>query len=180
VRQNVMKISLLAGTLLYQITNCQECSSDNPWFPLQHFGWSANSGCLEPMSAVNWDLLNIRSAELLAGANGRPLIMTSGLKYRAYAFRNDRPPNTHPMPMVSGGITQADVPDIIRELGTDILIGSGGGVHGHPQGLEGGARAFRKAIDATMKGIPIEEAAKEDEALGVPLGLWGKKTDFKK
>jgi hypothetical protein len=31
-----------------------------------------------------------------------------------------------------------------------------------------------------MKGIPIEEAAKEDEALGVALGLWGKKTEFKK
>jgi len=84
------------------------------------------------------------------------------------------------MPMASGGITQANVPDIVRELGAEILIGSGGGVHGHPQGPESGAQAFRKAIDATMKGIPIEEAAKEHEALGVALGLWGKVTEFKK
>ncbi len=93
-----------------------------------------------------------------------------------YPFGNLKPT----MPMASGGITQANVPDIIRELGTDILIGSGGGVHGHPLGPEAGARAFRKAIGAAMEGTPIEEAAKEDEALGVALGLWGKKTEFKK
>ncbi len=93
-----------------------------------------------------------------------------------YPFGNLKPT----MPMASGGITQANVPDIVRELGTEILIGSGGGVHGHPQGPESGAQAFRKAIDAAMKGIPIEEAAKEHEALGVALGLWGKVTEFKK
>ncbi|MBC2717370.1 MAG: ribulose 1,5-bisphosphate carboxylase [Desulfobacteraceae bacterium] len=92
-----------------------------------------------------------------------------------YPFGNLKPT----MPMASGGITQANVPDIVRELGTDILIGSGGGVHGHPQGPEAGAQAFRKAIEATMNGVSLEEAAKEHEALGVALGLWGKVTEIK-
>lgn len=93
-----------------------------------------------------------------------------------YPFGNLKPT----MPMASGGITQANVPDIVRELGSDILIGSGGGVHGHPQGSEAGARAFRKAIDATLEGISLEEAAKEHEALGIALNLWGKVTEFTK
>jgi 2,3-diketo-5-methylthiopentyl-1-phosphate enolase len=83
------------------------------------------------------------------------------------------------MPMPSGGITQVNVPDIVRELGPEILIGSGGGVHGHPQGPEAGAQAFRKAIEATMKGVPLAEAAKSNEPLKIALEIWGKVTEFK-
>ncbi len=83
------------------------------------------------------------------------------------------------MPMPSGGITPVNVPDIVRELGPEILIGSGGGVHGHPQGPEAGAQAFRKAIDATMKGVPLAEAAKAHEPLKIALEIWGKVTEFK-
>ena len=83
------------------------------------------------------------------------------------------------MPMPSGGITPQNVQDIVNALGRDIMIGSGGGIHAHPQGPRAGARALRQAIDAAMKGIKLEEYAKEHEELGVALGVWGKKTDFK-
>ena len=83
------------------------------------------------------------------------------------------------MPMPSGGITPVNVPDIVRELGNEVMIGSGGGIHAHPDGSAAGARAFRESIDAAMKGIPLEQAAKENEALGKALGLWGVKTEFK-
>lgn len=83
------------------------------------------------------------------------------------------------MPMPSGGITPVNVADIVRELGKDIMIGSGGGIHAHPQGPRAGARALRQAIDAAMMGIKMEEYAKEHEELGIALGLWGKKTDIK-
>ncbi|MDD5711946.1 MAG: RuBisCO large subunit C-terminal-like domain-containing protein [Smithellaceae bacterium] len=83
------------------------------------------------------------------------------------------------MPMPSGGITPANVPDTIRELGTDIMIGSGGGIHAHPLGTVAGAKAFRQAIDAVMKGVPIAEYGKEHEELGRALGTWGVKTEFK-
>jgi len=83
------------------------------------------------------------------------------------------------MPMPSGGITPVNVQDIVRELGNEVMIGSGGGIHAHPDGSAAGARAFREAIDAAMKGIPVEQAAQENEALGKALGLWGVKTEFK-
>jgi ribulose 1,5-bisphosphate carboxylase large subunit-like protein len=38
---------------------------------------------------------------------------------------------------------------------------------------------LRQAIDAAVKGVKLEEYAKEHEELGVALGVWGKKTDFK-
>ena len=83
------------------------------------------------------------------------------------------------MPMPSGGITPNNVQDIVNALGMDIMIGSGGGIHAHPKGPKAGARALRQAIDAAMKGIKLEEYAKEHEELGIALGVWGKKTDFK-
>ncbi len=83
------------------------------------------------------------------------------------------------MPMPSGGITPNNVNDIVMALGKDIMIGSGGGIHAHPQGPKAGARALRHAIDAACMGIKLEEYAKEHEELGVALGVWGKKTDFK-
>ena len=75
-------------------------------------------------------------------------------------------------PMPSGGITQPTIPQLIKDLGPDIVIGSGGGIHAHPQGPTAGAKAFRQAIDATMAGIALEEAAKEHEELAVSLTAW--------
>ena len=75
-------------------------------------------------------------------------------------------------PMPSGGITQSMVPKAVADLGTDIVIGSGGGIHAHPQGPVAGGKAFRQAIDATMQGIPLAEYAKDHPELDVVLKLW--------
>ena len=85
-----------------------------------------------------------------------------------FPFYNIKP--TFPMP--SGGITPSMIPNVIKDLGPDVVIGSGGGIHAHPQGPVAGAKAFRQAIDATMKGIPLEEAAKEYPELKVALEKW--------
>ncbi|GAB4322002.1 MAG: RuBisCO large subunit C-terminal-like domain-containing protein [Promethearchaeota archaeon] len=83
------------------------------------------------------------------------------------------------MPMPSGGITAGMVEQCIRDCGPDILIGSGGGIHAHPDGPIAGARAFRQAIDAVMSGIPVKQYARDHEELGKALGLWGTgKTKF--
>jgi 2,3-diketo-5-methylthiopentyl-1-phosphate enolase len=76
------------------------------------------------------------------------------------------------MPMPSGGITPDMVPVCVADIGPDIMIGSGGGIHAHPMGPTAGAIAFRQAIEATKCGIPIQEYAKDHEELGVALGLW--------
>ena len=75
-------------------------------------------------------------------------------------------------PMASGGITPSMVPKVMQDLGNDVVIGSGGGIHAHPQGPVAGGRAFRQAIDATMKGIPLQEAAKEHPELAAALETW--------
>jgi 2,3-diketo-5-methylthiopentyl-1-phosphate enolase len=75
-------------------------------------------------------------------------------------------------PMASGGITPKMVPAVMKDLGTDIVIGSGGGIHAHPQGPVAGARAFRQAIQATMEGCSLEEAATHYPELKVALETW--------
>jgi len=75
--------------------------------------------------------------------------------------------------MPSGGITPGMVEKCIKEAGKDILIGSGGGIHSHPDGPIAGAKAFRQAIDAVMQGKSVREVAKEQKELGIALGVWG-------
>lgn len=72
-------------------------------------------------------------------------------------------------PMASGGITPSVVPKVTKDLGIDIIIGSGGGIHVHPEGPIAGGKAFRQAIEATMRGIPLREAAKEYRELAIAL-----------
>ncbi|MHA1684208.1 MAG: RuBisCO large subunit C-terminal-like domain-containing protein [Promethearchaeota archaeon] len=84
------------------------------------------------------------------------------------------------MPMISGGISPHMVESAIRDAGKDIMIGSGGGIHAHPEGPIAGGKAFRQAIDAAMAGIPAKKYAKENNCheLGVAMGLWEGKTKF--
>jgi 2,3-diketo-5-methylthiopentyl-1-phosphate enolase len=83
------------------------------------------------------------------------------------------------MPMPSGGITPINVEAIYNVLGKEVMIGSGGGVHAHPDGPIAGGRAFRQAIEAAMSYIPAMEYGKDHEELGKALGIWGVKTEFK-
>ncbi len=84
------------------------------------------------------------------------------------------------LPMPSGGITPSLVEKCVHDLGTNIMIGSGGGIHAHPDGPISGAKAFRQAIDAVMNGISVRDYGKEHKELGTALGLFGvgKKTEF--
>jgi 2,3-diketo-5-methylthiopentyl-1-phosphate enolase len=83
------------------------------------------------------------------------------------------------LPMPSGGITPINVQDIVNTIGNEVLIGSGGGVHAHPDGPIAGGRAFRQAIEAARLGIPAMQYGQEHEELGKALGIWGVKTEFK-
>ncbi|MBD3341526.1 MAG: ribulose 1,5-bisphosphate carboxylase [Candidatus Lokiarchaeota archaeon] len=91
------------------------------------------------------------------------------LKALRYPLQHIRPT----LPMPSGGITPGMVEKCMKEAGTDILIGSGGGIHSHPDGPIDGARAFRQAIKAVMEGINVRDYGKEHKELGRALGVWG-------
>jgi 2,3-diketo-5-methylthiopentyl-1-phosphate enolase len=75
--------------------------------------------------------------------------------------------------MPGGGTTQGHVEDLVKKFGNDVIIASGGGIHGHPMGTRAGAVSFRQVIDAVINHQPMEEAAKEYEELRVALDLWG-------
>ncbi|QEE17139.1 RuBisCO large subunit C-terminal-like domain-containing protein [Promethearchaeum syntrophicum] len=79
------------------------------------------------------------------------------------------------MPMPSGGITPGMVEYATRDLGFNIMLGAGGGIHSHQDGPTAGAIAFRQAITAAMEGIPVKTYAKDHKELGISLGMWGQK-----
>jgi 2,3-diketo-5-methylthiopentyl-1-phosphate enolase len=77
------------------------------------------------------------------------------------------------LPMPGGGIHPGMLPVLIGDLGTDWIIGAGGGVHGHPMGATAGAVAFRQAIDAMMAKVPLENAMREHKELKMAIDTWG-------
>ena len=61
-----------------------------------------------------------------------------------------------------------------EEIGKgNILLGVGAGIHGHGMGPRAGAKAFREAIDACMKDVPLREAAKNSPELTWSIEKWG-------
>ena len=82
-------------------------------------------------------------------------------------------------PVPSAGIHPGLVPLLIQDFGIDSVINAGGGVHGHPNGAIGGGRAFRAAIDATLAGISLKQAAASEENLKLAIDLWGAKEIYK-
>ena len=77
------------------------------------------------------------------------------------------------LPIVGGGVHPGTVQRFIGELGTDIVLGVGGAIQGHPDGAAAGVRAMRQAVDAALAGVPAEDAAKEHGELATALEIWG-------
>ena len=91
----------------------------------------------------------------------------------AEALTKDEPSWKKAFPVPSAGIHPGMVPNLIKDFGTDSVINAGGGIHGHPDGAKGGAKAFRSAVEAVLTGKALSDAADEDEALSKALELWG-------
>ena len=76
------------------------------------------------------------------------------------------------MPVASGGLHPRLVPALMETFGKDFVIQAGGGIHGHTDGTRAGATAMRQAVDATLKGISLEEYAKTHKELKVATAHW--------
>lgn len=86
--------------------------------------------------------------------------------FRSFKFFTQ--PWWHIKPMMyacSGGTTQLVVKNCIDDLGVDMILAAGGGVHGHPDGSFAGAKSMRQAIDAALQGVDLVEYAKTHEEL---------------
>lgn len=76
-------------------------------------------------------------------------------------------------PMPAGGMYPGLFPTLVREYGLDICVPAGGGILGHRDGYEAGAKAMRQAIDAVMQDISLEEHAKTNPELQTAIDQWG-------
>lgn len=74
---------------------------------------------------------------------------------------------------VGGGVHPGTVKVIIEDLGKDIILTAGGGVHGHPMGANAGVKALRQAVDAVINQQDLHEAAKEHKELSAAFARWG-------
>jgi 2,3-diketo-5-methylthiopentyl-1-phosphate enolase len=84
-------------------------------------------------------------------------------------FYNIKP--TFPMP--AAGMYPGLMPVLMEEFGPDMIIPAGGGMLGHPSGYTAGAKAWRQAIDASMKDIKLSEYAKDHDELKIAIEKWG-------
>ncbi|MFB6153149.1 MAG: type III ribulose-bisphosphate carboxylase [Halodesulfurarchaeum sp.] len=77
------------------------------------------------------------------------------------------------LPVASGGLHPGIVEPLLDALGTDIMVQAGGGIHGHPDGTNAGARALRAATKAYQEGVDVEQRSEEVPELAAALEAWG-------
>lgn len=77
------------------------------------------------------------------------------------------------LPTCSGGLHPGLVPELIKLVGSDIIVQAGGGVWGHPDGGEAGARALRQAVDVAMSGGSLRDFARGHKELRRAIDTWG-------
>ena len=79
-------------------------------------------------------------------------------------------------PVASGGLHPGVMDTVIAKMGHDCYIQMGGGVLGHPQGVERGVEAALEARRAVIvQGLTVKEfvAKNPDSALASAVSLWG-------
>ncbi len=75
-------------------------------------------------------------------------------------------------PVASGGLNPTQIPTLYKIFGKDVILQFGGGVHGHPDGTLAGAKACKSALEATLKGVNLKAAAKNNPELNAALKKW--------
>jgi ribulose-bisphosphate carboxylase large chain len=77
--------------------------------------------------------------------------------------------------VASGGLHPGSVEAVMKKLGEDIMLQAGGGVLGHPWGIEAGVEAMVQARDLAMQRVNVHEWIKKnpDTALSKAADHWG-------
>jgi 2,3-diketo-5-methylthiopentyl-1-phosphate enolase len=79
--------------------------------------------------------------------------------------------NTYPSP--AAGLYPGLVPQIMSDIGEDVMLGAGAAMHAHPDGLKAGVLALRQAAEAWKLGIPLEKYAETHKELADSIKIWG-------
>ena len=79
-------------------------------------------------------------------------------------------------PIISGGLNPTLLKPFIDIMGgVDFITTMGAGCHAHPKGTQAGTRALVQACDAYLKGISIEDYAKDKPELAEAIEFFTKK-----
>lgn len=75
----------------------------------------------------------------------------------------------------SGGLHPGDFEYIVRKLGKDLIIQFGGGLLGHPDGVEAGVKAIQEARKVVLSGKSIKGFVEKNpnSALARAVKVWG-------
>jgi 2,3-diketo-5-methylthiopentyl-1-phosphate enolase len=71
--------------------------------------------------------------------------------------------------VVGGGVTPMNLRSVIRELGSDVVLGVGGAIQGHPMGAKSGAEATMAAVKAAQTGASLADTARNCPPLAAVL-----------
>ncbi len=137
------------------------------------FFGSPNSGVSAPLILGKIPRLCGADMIIYPSPYGKFLFLREGFLRVAHLLRAPLHGIKPVFPAPSGGVHAGNLAPLIRELGIDCMVGVGGGIHGHRMGATAGARSVRQAIDAILKDIPLEEAAREHPELAAALEDWG-------
>ncbi len=75
----------------------------------------------------------------------------------------------------SGGLHPGDFEEVLKSLGEDVIMQCGGGLLGHPDGIEAGVIAIEQAREIYEKKVPIRKFVKEnpESPLAKAVKQWG-------
>ncbi|MHB1346922.1 MAG: RuBisCO large subunit C-terminal-like domain-containing protein [Candidatus Humimicrobiaceae bacterium] len=78
------------------------------------------------------------------------------------------------MPSIGGGVHPSSAIKIVRDLGKEIILASGGSIFGHPHGPTKGALAMHNLAEALGDGLDIKTLSEQkgNESLRIALDLW--------
>nr|VDD89129.1 RuBisCO long chain, Form III-b [uncultured archaeon] len=76
-------------------------------------------------------------------------------------------------PVCSGGLHPGHVDKLIKNIGNNIIIQMGGGIHWNPRGTKYGAMGARQAVEAIMQKISLKKYAKTHRELKEALDRFG-------
>lgn len=78
------------------------------------------------------------------------------------------------MPVVGGGVHPGIIPELMKTFGdNDFAMQFCDTVYTHPDGTRDGSAAMRQAIEATLKGMPLKNYAKNHIELWESIKQWG-------
>lgn len=126
-------------------------------------------------SLVHGKFMRLEGADIVvyASAYGKLPNLSDRYIRSAQCMLSDFHGKKESLPTPAAGLNPGMVPQLMNDLGPDIVLGAGAAMHAHPMGLEAGVKALQQAADSWLKGVDIREYAKDYPELQAAIDVWG-------